>query len=178
MHSITFAYFRIWVLAGAVIAAFGCDPGAEETSVAGTSVGGGTGGGVGNLVWREANLTWYESYPDPNSDECLYYSGCEYVGMFAMWPGEVRPESWVQATNIAAVHSDDWDTYRGKTLRVRQEGREIDVTVYDQCLDSDCGGCCTSNASETGFLIDMEINTADRFGSTGGIVQWTCVDCP
>jgi hypothetical protein len=192
MYSVKHPHCRTWVLIGMVVAALGCDSGAEEVYVAGPASGGsgaapatggvsgtsvGTGGGDTNLVWREANLTWYESYPDPNSEECLLYSGCEYSGMFAMWPGEVQPESWVQQTNIAAVHSDDWDTYRGKVLRVRQEGRQIDVNIYDVCVDSDCDGCCTRNSAETGFLIDMEINTANRFGSEGGIVQWACLDC-
>ena len=55
--------------------------------------------------------------------------------------------------------------------------RTIDVTVYDVCSDSDCGGCCTRNASETGFLIDLESYTAERFGTFHGVVEWACLDC-
>ena len=33
------------------------------------------------------------------------------------------------------------------------------------------------NAASTGFLIDLESYTADRFGQGDGIVDWTCVDC-
>jgi hypothetical protein len=67
--------------------------------------------------------------------------------------------------------------YKLKTLRVRQDGRMIDVTVYDACSDSDCNGCCTQNARETGFLIDLEKYTMQRFGSDDGIVEWMCLDC-
>jgi hypothetical protein len=45
------------------------------------------------------------------------------------------------------------------------------------CSDSDCSGCCTANSRETGFLIDLESYTADRFGATGGTVDWACLDC-
>ena len=57
---------------------------------------------------------------------------------------------------------------------------EIDATVYDECADSDCNGCCTENAHANGldFLIDIEKYTMQRFGSGDGIVDWMCLDCP
>lgn len=129
------------------------------------------------LVWRYANVTTYESYPDPGSEECVVYSGCEYAGHFAGLPGQQSYE-WVRSTNIAAVLAQHFDQYNGKTLRIRNEwGGELDVTVYDMCSDSDCGGCCTRNASETGFLIDLEIHTAERFGTTHGVIEWACLNC-
>ena len=128
------------------------------------------------LSWSTANLTWYTSYPDPDSEECIEYNGCEWAGWFAALD-EQQPESWVEANNIAAVHSQHFDTYRLKTLRLRKNGHEIDVVVYDMCADSDCSGCCTANSSETGFLIDIESYTADRFGENDGIVEWACLDC-
>ena len=67
--------------------------------------------------------------------------------------------------------------YGLKTLRLRQDGNQIDVVVYDVCSDSDCDGCCTSDAAATGFLIDIESYTAERFGSGDGIVEWACLDC-
>ena len=79
--------------------------------------------------------------------------------------------------NIVAVHARDANAYKLKTLRLRQDGRMIDVTVYDMCSDSDCSGCCTRNASETGFLIDIEKYTMQRFGRGDGIVEWVCLDC-
>ncbi|HUQ01933.1 MAG TPA: RICIN domain-containing protein [Kofleriaceae bacterium] len=130
----------------------------------------------GDLQWRNANLTNFTSYPDPGSDECENYNGCMWAGYFAFVDGQM-PESWVSSHNIAAVHSRDASAYALKTLRLRQGSRQLDVTVYDMCSDSDCDGCCTRNASETGFLIDIESYTMQRFGSGDGIVQWACLDC-
>ena len=55
------------------------------------------------------------------------------------------------------------------------------ATVYDECSDSDCSGCCTANANANGigFLIDIEKYTMQRFGSGEGIVDWQlCSSCP
>jgi hypothetical protein len=79
--------------------------------------------------------------------------------------------------NIAAVHSKDSSKYKLKTLRLKKNGEQIDVTVYDECADSDCSGCCTQNAQPSGFLIDLEKYTAQRFGGADGQVDWTCLDC-
>jgi hypothetical protein len=127
-------------------------------------------------VWRTANLTNFTSYPDPGSEECIKYSGCEWAGQFAAVSGKM-PESWVAANNIAAVHSKDFAKYKLKTLRLRQGTKTIDVKVYDECADSDCSGCCTANSKSTGFLIDIESYTAARFGTGDGIVEWVCLDC-
>lgn len=133
---------------------------------------------AGGLVWRSANLTNFESYPDPGSDECIRFNGCTWAGMFAAVNG-TQPLSWVMSHNIAAIHSRDFAQYRLKTLRLRQGTRSIDVTVYDMCADTDCNGCCTQNAQQNGlnFLIDIEKYTMGRFGSGSGIVEWTCLDC-
>ena len=123
----------------------------------------------------KADLTWFESYPDPGSEECIKYNGCAWAGQFAAVSGK-QPESWVQANNICAVHEKDFAKYRLKTLRLTQGTRTIDVKVYDMCSDSDCDGCCTENA-KSGFLIDVEKYTAERFGTRSGTVDWTCLDC-
>jgi hypothetical protein len=130
-------------------------------------------------TWRLANLTNFTSYPDPNSEECIKYNGCTWAGQFAFVSG-TQPESWVMANNIAAVHSKDAGTYKLKTLRLRQGTRQIDVKVYDMCSDTDCNGCCTTNANAggIGFLIDIEKYTMQRFGSGSGVVEWMCLDCP
>jgi hypothetical protein len=128
------------------------------------------------LSWRKANLTWYESYPDPGSEECIEYSGCEYSGELSYFE-ETKSPSWINNTNIAAVHSDDWDKYAGKILRIKQGSHQVDVMVYDLCSDDDCDGCCSDNMSETGFLIDMELHTLERFGGDQGVVEWSCLDC-
>jgi hypothetical protein len=151
---------------------------AQLWQFAGQSGGGGGGGGGGgdNITWHKANLTNFESYPDPDSDECKNYNGCMWAGQFAFVDGK-QTESWVMMHNIVAVHSRDAKTYKLKNLRLRQGSKELDVTVYDECADSDCSGCCTANAKETGFLIDIEKYTMQRFGSGDGIVEWTCLDC-
>lgn len=129
-----------------------------------------------NLSWRPANLTNFTSYPEPGSEECKDFNGCEWAGRFAFVEGQ-QSEQWVMDHNIAAVHSNDADEYALKTLRLRHEDLRIDVTVYDLCSDSDCGGCCTRNASETGFLIDIEHYTAQRFGLDHGVIEFACLDC-
>jgi hypothetical protein len=130
----------------------------------------------GNLQWKEANLTNFESYPDPNSEECQEFNGCTWEGKFAFVEGK-QTENWVMMHHIVAVHSRDADEYGLKTLRLRMDGDEIDVTVYDMCSDSDCDGCCTHNAAQTGFLIDIEKYTMEQFGHGDGIVEWACLDC-
>ena len=129
-------------------------------------------------TWRKANLTNFESYPDPGSDECLHFNGCLWAGQFAFVSGK-QPESWVRANNIIAIHSKDADTYKLKTFRLRQGTKTIDAKVYDMCADSDCGGCCTQNANAggIGFLIDVEKYTMQRFGTGSGVVEWQCLDC-
>ncbi|HVJ21691.1 MAG TPA: hypothetical protein VM686_40080 [Polyangiaceae bacterium] len=141
--------------------------------------GGGSGGAGGSVViteWNQANLTYFTSYPDPGSEECIAYNGCMWAGYFAALP-EQQTEQWVMEHNIAAIHSKDFEMYKLKTLRLRQGGDEIDVVVYDMCSDDDCSGCCTANSSQTGFLIDVEEYTAQRFGHRDGIVEWACLDC-
>ena len=52
-------------------------------------------------------------------------------------------------------------------------------------LRSPMGLVCTNqphgyrnvNSRETGFLIDVEKYTMQRFGSGDGIVEWACIDC-
>jgi hypothetical protein len=122
-------------------------------------------------------MTTFTSYPDPGSEECTAYNGCTWAGQFAALDGK-QTEQWVSEHNIVAVHSKDFDAYKLKTLRLRKDGREIDVTVYDMCSDSDCSGCCTENAQPSGNLIDVEKYTVERFGVTpDGEVEWTCLDC-
>jgi hypothetical protein len=129
-----------------------------------------------NLDWKPARLTEFTSYPEPGSEECEEFSGCEYAGYFEFVEGQ-QSEEWVQAHNIAAVHSDDAGEYALKTLRVRHGDSRIDVTVYDMCSDSDCNGCCTQNRGSAGFLVDLESYTYARFGVEEDYVEFACLDC-
>ena len=135
---------------------------------------------VADTVWNKANLTWYISWPDPGSEECVVYNGCEWAGYFAGLPDQ-QTEEWVSEHNIISIHEKDWGKYKLKTFRLRQNGRTIDATVYDKCADSDCEGCCTQNAGELGFLIDIESYTCERLSGTkdgcDGVIEWICLDC-
>jgi hypothetical protein len=125
--------------------------------------------------WQRARLTNYESYPEPGSEECIKYNGCKWAGMF-YGVNEKKPESWVARRNIAAVHQMHWRQFGGKSLRLRQGGREIVVEVLDLCSDADCNGCCTKNLGGDGFLIDIEKHTMARFGSGSGTVEFQVCD--
>ncbi len=149
---------------------------AQSSSIEITSSSRGEAPISSSISIRQANLTWYTSYPDPGSEECIVYNGCQWAGYFAGVDGQMS-ETWVEEHNIAAVHEKDFDTFALKTLRLSQGDHEIDVVVYDMCADSDCDGCCTQNAEGPGFLIDVESFTAERFGVNDGVVDWYCLDC-
>ena len=53
----------------------------------------------------------------------------------------------------------------------------IDVKVYDSARTTTATAAAPATASETGFLIDLEKYTMQRFGSDDGIVEWVCLDC-
>ncbi len=164
----------------------GASTGGTSAGSGGASSGGTTAGTGGvnsaDLVWGQASLTNYESYPDPGSDECVNYNGCTWAGYFAALDGK-QTEDWVKNHNIVAVFAATggtlkFSTYKLHTLRLRQGGDEIDVTVYDTCGDSDCDGCCTQNAKAGKNLIDIEKYTMARFNGRGdGTVEWACLDC-
>ena len=152
----------------------GAEPGSSAEQVSSSSAA-----ASADTVWNQANLTWYTSWPDPGSDECLYYNGCTWAGYFAGVSGQMT-EEWVSQHNIIAIHEKDWNTYKLKTFRLKKGGHTIDAVVYDKCADSDCDGCCTRNAQANGknFLIDIESYTKQRFNNQGsGVVEWTCLDC-
>lgn len=122
-----------------------------------------------SLVWHSGNKTNYESYPDPGSEECIEFNGCEYVGMFAECENTM-PERWVMAHDIAAVFPlGELGLHR---ICVRSGDATIVVTVLDTCADSDCDGCCTENLGDAEALVDLEKYTNERFGVEDGQVQW------
>lgn len=133
-----------------------------------------------DTVWNKAYLTWYISWPDPGSEECVKYNGCEWSGYFAGLEDQ-QTEQWVSEHNIISIHEKDWDKYKLKTFRLRQNGRTLDAVVYDMCSDSDCEGCCTQNAGDLGFLIDIESYSCERLSgkkdACDGVIEWICLDC-
>jgi hypothetical protein len=122
-----------------------------------------------SLVWHTGNKTTYESYPDPNSDECTMYNGCEYIGQFYACDNTM-PQSWVMAHDIAAVFPlGDLALHR---LCLRSGDQTMIVTVVDTCADSDCEGCCTENRGGADALVDLEKYTNDRWGLEDGSLEW------
>jgi hypothetical protein len=123
-----------------------------------------------DLVWKTASKTEYTSFPDPGSPECIQYSGCDYMGMFAAC-SKTATEAWVSEHNIVAAFPD-FNTLKLHDLCLKSGNKTIVVTVIDTCGDSDCGGCCTQNKGTADELIDIESYTAARFGVPDGRIQW------
>ena len=149
------------------------------TSTGGTSTGGtSTDGGSPatspcddtDLVWKSANKTNYTSYPDPGSEECIEFNGCEWAGQFAACD-EKKSEAWVAAHNIVAAFPDFADL-RLHDLCLRKGSKVLVVTVLDTCADSDCDGCCSENLGSSEQLIDLESATNERWGVSDGPIEW------
>jgi hypothetical protein len=150
--------------------------GGAPASTGGTPASGATAG-IGplgcedpNLVWKSANKTNYESYPDPGSEECIEFNGCTWEGQFAACDGK-KPEQWVEAHNIAAAFPD-FQALELHDLCLRKGTKTIVVTVLDTCGDSDCDGCCTQNRGSADQLIDLEHYTNERWGVPDGRIEW------
>ncbi|MET0792801.1 MAG: hypothetical protein ABW061_14875, partial [Polyangiaceae bacterium] len=129
----------------------------------------GTGCDTPGLVFKSANKTNYTSYPEPGSDECVKFSGCEYEGLFAACDGK-QSLDWVKAHNIVAAFP-----LAGLELHdlcLKSGNKTIVVTVYDTCGDDDCDGCCTENKGNKDELIDIESFTDQRWGVEDGPIQW------
>lgn len=101
----------------------------------------------------------------------MAYNGCTWTGQFYGIEGK-QSEDWVARHNIVAVHEKDWQRLGMRVLRLKMGGKEIYARVLDLCADADCDGCCTDNLGGDGYLIDMEIHTARRFGRTDGTVAF------
>src|SRR6478752_4345065 len=163
--------------------------GAQATSDGGRSTSGGSSGGAApsgdagaagsgaespcaaaGLVWKSANKTNYESYPDPGSQECIEFNGCTWAGQFAGCDDK-KPEAWVKAHDIVAAFPD-FTALELHDLCLRKGSKTIVVTVLDTCGDSDCDGCCTENQGDADQLIDVEKYTNQRWGVADGRIEW------
>jgi hypothetical protein len=144
--------------------------GGVEDAIAGSGGGAATGCDAAGLTWKTARKTWYTSYPDPNSEECIEYNGCMWAGMFAAC-NDKKPEAWVQSHNIVAAFPG-FEELKLHDLCLKSGDKTIVVTVYDTCADSDCSGCCTQNQADNDALIDLESYTNQRWGVEDGQIQW------
>lgn len=157
------------------MSATGSGGAAAGGSAAGGSAAGGSGGqdtsvcDDAGLVWKSGRKTNYTSYPDPGSEECVVYNGCEWAGWFAHCEDQ-QSEAWVAEHDIAAMFPDSG--YELHDICLRSGDRTMIVTVYDTCGDSDCDGCCTENKGDADALIDLESFTNARWGLPDGDVEW------
>jgi hypothetical protein len=169
------ATFLAGALGLSLAMAHGCASTPKETDEPGGPPGPVAPGAAGcdspELVWKTARKTNYTSYPDPGSTECIQYNGCTWAGMFASCPG-TKSKAWVMAHNIVAVFPD-LPTLRLHDLCLRSGSSTLVVTVYDECADSDCSGCCTQNRGTADELIDVESYTDTRWGVPDGRIEWS-----
>jgi hypothetical protein len=156
-----------------------CGTGGAASSMSGSSGAGEVGSADSSageaacddpgLQWHTANKTNYESYPAPDSEECVVYHGCDYLGQFAACDNTM-PEAWVASHDIVAVFPlGDLALHR---LCLRAGDRSHVVTVIDTCADSDCDGCCSENRGDADALVDVESYTDMRLGIPDGPIEW------
>uniref|UniRef100_A0A7S1B7J5 Cellulase n=1 Tax=Corethron hystrix TaxID=216773 RepID=A0A7S1B7J5_9STRA len=143
--------------------------------------------------WNSASWTWYHSYapccPDsPNYDpeypttECDLYSACKYTGSFA-YAGK-RDYDWVGQNDIIAFFSTNGDnaSYENKKIKIKAKSQTVTAWVLDTCGDNDCNGCCTKNSQPSGYLVDMESHTVERYfgglNEVSGEVCWKLDNSP
>ena len=122
------------------------------------------------LTWKSARKTWYTSYPDPGSAECIEFNGCMWAGLFAAC-NDKKTEDWVSKHNIVAAFPG-FEQLKLHDLCLKSGDKTIVVTVLDTCADEDCSGCCTQNQGDNDALIDLESYTNQRWGVEDGVIQW------
>jgi hypothetical protein len=172
--------------AGAMAGSAGASAPGGTAAVAGTSGAGGataqsgasgSGGSApavdctsAGLTWKSARKTWYTSYPDPGSEECIEFNGCMWSGLFAACDDK-KTEDWVSKHNIVAAFPG-FAQLELHDLCLKSGDKTIVVTVLDTCADEDCSGCCTQNQADNDALIDLEKYTNERWGVEDGVIQW------
>lgn len=139
-----------------------------------------------NRLKGTASLTYYNSYAaccknnpnyDPNADktECEDDDACRWSGDFAAIGH--KSYDWVKTHNIVAFYDDSdrqgrqfMKKYGGKYIQLTKNGKTFTAIIADTCANSDCNNCCHNNSRPTGYLVDLEYNTAiNIFGSTKSI---------
>lgn len=123
-----------------------------------------------------ASMTFYESLPEccpgtsnynPNADttECDEDNACHWYGQLAYVDG-TKDLSYFQTNNIVSlfsIASGSASPYNGQYITITKPGYPaFTALVADTCADSDCGGCCTTNAHPNQWLVDVEYWTAVR----------------
>jgi hypothetical protein len=80
--------------------------------------------------------------------------------------------AFLGAVPVVAIHQNNWSVDKYHYIQVQQSnGIVVTVQSWDLCADTDCGGCCTTNAKAFGgnYLVDVERRTLERLF---GITAW------
>lgn len=126
------------------------------------------------INWQKASLSSFPAYPTLGS-RCTKTVTCSDAGLFQALSKKLTEED-VSKENIVVVHSNDYEKYKLRTLRIRVGNKQVDAKVYDSCKETACG-CCLEGEKYAGFSIALESYTAKRLGVEEGTVEWTCLDC-
>jgi hypothetical protein len=114
--------------------------------------------------------------------ECVFANGCAHTGNLPAYYTDDNTAGhvslgFVQTNNLIAFFDKNdpngvfWrERYAGKTIHLIKQynGRtyEFNAVIANTCADSDCGGCCSRNAGDLGYLVDMEYYTVlNNFGT-------------
>lgn len=107
--------------------------------------------------------------PDWPTTECDLYSACQYAGLFAALNGKQTVEYVQNHSLIAFFNKSDasnshyYERFANKNVTLVKDGITFEAEIVDACGDTDCNGCCSTNAGDNGFLVDLEYYTALRF---------------
>lgn len=96
-----------------------------------------------------------------SKDECANYSGCKYGGDFAhvshKSPKYVRDNNIIAFYVNPAKHAGEKNSdYANKKIKLMHGTKKFTVKAIDTCADTDCGNCCSTNAGDAGYLVDLE----------------------
>lgn len=115
----------------------------------------------------EDNSNYDPTFP---TEECDLYSACEYTGLFAALNG-VQPIEFVQNHSLVAFfnrsdanNTEFYTNYANKNVTlVYNDTLVFRAEIVDMCGNTDCNGCCSANSAPSGYLVDLEFYTAQRY---------------
>jgi hypothetical protein len=99
--------------------------------------------------WRKTTISSYDVMSYDNTEP----------GALNEW---MVTRAFVDAVNVAAVHSEDWKAYKYSTVEIKFKGKTAEFQVWDYCADKDCDGCCSDNRGSNGFLLDLDSSAVRR----------------
>jgi hypothetical protein len=99
--------------------------------------------------WRSTTLSSYDVMSFDNTEP----------GALNEW---YVTRTFVDAVNVAAVHSDDWNAYKYRTVEINFKNKIAEFQIWDYCSDKDCDGCCSENRGSNGFLLDLDSSAVKK----------------